>query len=81
MNNLLLCILKLFNFQQIYGEESEIRAVPVTRNMVKIMYSAKESEEAQIMEGKWTKDSFTYLETKAMVDTINLIKKGQTLAQ
>jgi hypothetical protein len=49
--------------------------------MVKILYSAKESEEAQIMEGKWTKDSFTYLETKAMVDTINLIKKGQTLAQ
>ena len=72
---------KLLNFQQIYGEDSQIRAVPVKRSMVKIMYSGKESEEAQKMEGKWTKDSFTYLETKAMVDTINLIKKGQTLAQ
>ena len=74
MNNPLL-------FQQIYGEESEIRAVPVTRSVVKVVYSSTESEEARIMEGKWTKDSFTYLETKALVDTIKLLKKGQTLAQ
>ena len=49
--------------------------------MVKIMYSTTESEEARIMEGKWTRDSFTFLETKALVDTIKLLNKGQTLAQ
>lgn len=68
-------------FSQIYGEESESRAVPVKRNMVKIVYSSTESEEARIMEGKWKRDSFTYLETKAMVETIKLLHKGQTLAQ
>ena len=55
--------------------------MPVTRSVVKVVYSSTESEEARIMEGKWTKDSFTYLETKALVDTIKLLKKGQTLAQ
>ena len=59
-----------------------MRAVPVKRNTVKIVCSTTESaEEAKKMEGKWSKDSYTYLETKAMVDTIKLLNKGHTLAQ
>eukprot|EP00092_Neocalanus_flemingeri_P091727 GFUD01116365.1.p1 GENE.GFUD01116365.1~~GFUD01116365.1.p1 ORF type:complete len:102 (-),score=23.23 GFUD01116365.1:4-309(-) len=47
--------------------------------MVKMVFSSTECEEARAMEGRWTNNSFTYLETKSMVETISLLKREEPL--
>ena len=59
------------------------------RNPVKLIYSSSECEEvesiilkiliktikARVMNGKWNNNSFTTLETRALVDAINMYKR------
>jgi len=62
--------------QKIYVDHPEIRALPVQRNPVKILYSSDACDEVRAMEGKWTNTSFVATDTRFIYDIISLIKKN-----
>jgi len=63
-----------------FGEESEDRSLPIMRCPVKLTSSTTDAERAAgILEKKWNNNTFSYCESKLMVEVAALLNRSEAL--